>query len=113
MDNLSADNLYLILFIGVATLATFATRAIPFLFLNGHHQHPLLSHIGRYLPPAVMALLVIIFLGRAGDWRAPVFGLDALFPCAIVIALHLWQRNTLLSIVAGTIAYMVLQQTGH
>lgn len=104
------DNLYLALFILVATLATFATRLIPFLFLSGHHQHPLLSHIGRYLPPAVMALLVIIFLARSTAWTAPTFGTDALLPCVLVVILHLWRRNALLSIVVGTASYMALQQ---
>lgn len=104
------DNLYLALFILVATLATFATRVIPFLFLGGHHQHPLLSHIGRYLPASVMALLVIIFLIRSAQWSAPTFGADALIPCALVVTLHLWRRNALLSIMAGTLSYMALQQ---
>ncbi len=102
---------YIIAFIAVATLATFATRAIPFLFLSRHHEHPLLLHIGRYLPAAVMALLVAIFLTRSATWSAPAFGADALIPCTLVVLLHLWRRNALLSIVTGTIAYMTIQQT--
>ena len=101
---------YIIAFIAVATAATFLTRVIPFLFLSRHHEHPLLLHIGRYLPAAVMALLVIVFLLRSATWTAPAFGADALIPCVIVIALHLWRRNALLSIVAGTAAYMAIQQ---
>lgn len=102
---------YILAFIAVATAATFATRVIPFLFLSRHHEHPLLIYIGRYLPAAVMALLVMVFLIRSGSWTAPAFGTDALVPCAIVILLHLWRRNALLSIVAGTAIYMVIQQT--
>ncbi len=101
---------YIVAFIAVATAATFATRAIPFLFLSRHHDHPLLLHIGRYLPAAVMSLLVVVFLFRSAHWNTPVFGLDALIPCAIVVAIHLWRRNALLSIVTGTAAYMAIQQ---
>lgn len=103
---------YIIAFIAVATAATFLTRVIPFLFLSRHHEHPLLLHIGRYLPAAVMALLVVVFLLRSANWTAPAFGADALIPCALVAALHLWRRNALLSIVAGTAAYMAIQQGG-
>lgn len=103
---------YLIAFIAVATAATFATRVIPFLFLSRHHDHPLLRYIGRYLPAAVMALLVMVFLIRSGNWHAPAFGADALIPCAVVVLLHLWRRNALLSIVAGTAIYMTIQQSG-
>ena len=103
---------YILLFIVAATVATFLTRAIPFLFLARHHEHPLVVHIGRYLPAAVMALLVVVFLLRSADWTAPAFGADALVPCALVVALHLWRRNALLSIVAGTVAYMAIQQSG-
>ena len=108
MDNTA----YILAFIAVATAATFATRVIPFLFLSRHHEHPLLLHIGRYLPAAVMALLVVVFLIQSASWKAPAFGIDALLPCAVVIALHLWRRNALLSIVAGTAVYMVIQQSG-
>lgn len=106
------STLYILSFIAVATVATFATRVIPFLFLSRHHEHPLLLHIGRYLPAAVMALLVVVFLIKSASWSAPAFGADALLPCAVVILLHLWRRNALLSIVAGTAVYMAIQQSG-
>lgn len=102
---------YILAFIAVATVATFATRAIPFLFLSRHHEHPLLLHIGRYLPAAVMSLLVVVFLVKSAKWSAPAFGADALLPCMVVVVLHLWRRNALLSIVAGTAAYMFIQQS--
>ncbi|GGY66875.1 branched-chain amino acid transporter permease [Marinobacter zhanjiangensis] len=106
------STLYILSFIAVATVATFATRVIPFLFLSRHHEHPLLLHIGRYLPAAVMALLVVVFLIKSASWSAPAFGADALLPCAVVILLHLWHRNALLSIVTGTAVYMAIQQSG-
>lgn len=103
---------YLIAFIAVATLATFATRIIPFLFFERHTEHPLIKHLGRYLPAAVMALLATVFLQRSADWSAAVPGSDAILSGALVVLIHLWRRNALLSIAAGTAAYMLIRQTG-
>lgn len=107
-----ADISYLLSFIAVAAIATFATRVIPFVFFERHTEHPLIKHLGRYLPAAVMALLATVFLTRSGDWHAVLPGLDAILPGLLVVAIHLWRRNALLSIAAGTAAYMVIQQTG-
>jgi branched-subunit amino acid transport protein AzlD len=106
------STVYILAFIAVATAATFATRVIPFLFLSRHHEHPLLLHIGRYLPAAVMALLVVVFLIKSASWSAPTFGADALLPCVVVVFLHLWRRNALLSILVGTAVYMAIRQSG-
>lgn len=103
---------YIAAFIAVATVATFATRVIPFLFFERHTEHPLVRHLGRYLPAAVMALLAVIFLQRSANWSGPAPGLDAIIPGLLVICIHLWRGNALLSIAAGTASYMVLQQTG-
>jgi len=107
-----AENYYIAAFIAVTTAATFATRVTPFLFFERHTEHPLIQHLGRLLPAAVMALLAIIFLQRSGDWQASLPGLNALVPGLLVAAMHLWRRNALLSIAAGTATYMVIQQSG-
>ena len=103
---------YLVAFIAVAAAATFATRIIPFLFFERHTEHPLVKHLGRFLPAAVMALLATVFLQRSGNWAAVVPGLDAILAGALVVGIHLWHRNALLSIAAGTAAYMLISQTG-
>ncbi len=107
---MSSETLYLVSFILVAAAATFLTRLMPFAFLGKHSSHPLAQHLGRYLPAGIMAVLVAIFLPRAANWAAPVFGLDALVPAVLVVILHLWRRNALLSMLAGTICYMAIQQ---
>tara|TARA_B100002019_G_C21202842_1_gene565008 strand:+ start:64 stop:408 length:345 start_codon:yes stop_codon:yes gene_type:complete len=106
------EGYYLAAFIAVTALATFATRVVPFLFFERHTDHPLIKHLGRFLPAAVMALLATVFLQRSGNWGAGTFGLDALIPGLLVVAVHLWRGNALLSIATGTIAYMAIQQTG-
>ena len=105
-----ADTWYLAGFIAVAAVATFATRVIPFLFFQKHTEHPLIRHLGRYLPAAVMALLATVFLQRSASWNTTLPGVDALVPAVLVVAVHLWRRNALLSIASGTIAYMAILQ---
>lgn len=104
------DSWYLVAFILVTAVATLLTRLLPFVFLGRYNNHPLVQHLGRYLPAGIMALLVAIFLLRSGHWETPVFGLDALVPALLVVILHLWLGNALLSMLAGTVAYMLLQQ---
>lgn len=106
------ESYYLATFIAVSALATFATRVVPFLFFERHTDHPLVKHIGRFLPAAVMALLATVFLQRSATWQATLPGLDALLPALLVVIIHLWRRNALLSIAAGTVAYMAAQQSG-
>ncbi|MBZ0332727.1 hypothetical protein MARI_09370 [Marinobacter sp. JH2] len=106
-----SESYYLAAFIAITALATFATRVVPFLFFERHTDHPLIKHLGRFLPAAVMALLATVFLQRSGNWDTGIFGLDALIPGLLVVAVHLWRSNALLSIATGTIAYMAIQQT--
>jgi len=105
------ESSYLAAFIAVSALATFATRVVPFLFFERHTEHPLIRHLGRFLPAAVMALLATVFLQRSADWNAGLPGLNALIPGLLVVVIHLWRGNALLSIAAGTVAYMAIQQT--
>lgn len=104
------DSHYLAAFIAVSALATFATRVVPFLFFQRHTDHPLVIHLGRFLPAAIMALLATVFLQRSADWQMPLPGADAMVSGLLVVCIHLWRRNALLSIAVGTATYMAFQQ---
>ena len=97
--------------IAVMAVVTFLTRALPFLlFDRGSSPPKIVLYLGRVLPPAIIAMLIIYclkdlsFLSLEG-W-AP-----QLISVAAVVVLHLWRHNNLLSIFGGTILYMVLVQT--
>lgn len=96
--------------IAVMALVTFLTRALPFLFFGRGGKPPrAVLYLGRYLPPAVIAMLIVYCLkgvsfDQAAHW-AP-----ALIASAATAALHLWKRNNMLSILGGTILYMILIQ---
>lgn len=106
------DATYITAFIAVSALATFATRVVPFIFFHRHTDHPLVKHLGRFLPAAVMALLATVFLQRSANWQATLPGGDAILAGAFVVLVHWWRGNALLSIAAGTITYMAIQQGG-
>ena len=101
---------YLLLFIAVMAAATFMTRILPFILLYKVSEHPMLLHLGRYLPPVMMVLLLFycfrdIRFSSMNDGAAEVIAL------VVVVALHLWRKNALLSIIAGTGVYMFLAQS--
>lgn len=107
----------LLLFIAVCALATFATRVLPFIALARQAEHPLILHLGRYLPPTVMMILVIYALRdfrplAEGQLNAAADGWPMMLAASVVAILHLWRRHALLSIVAGTGAYMAMVQIG-
>ena len=96
--------------IAVCTAATMITRFLPFwLFPESKGDPRVVSFLGQALPPAMMGLLVVYCL-RNVDIAAAPHGLPELIALAVVTALHLWKRNVLLSIGAGTVVYMLLVQ---
>jgi branched-subunit amino acid transport protein AzlD len=106
-----STGVYLLSAIGVMTAATFATRAASFFLLRQDADHPTLLYLGRYLPPAVMMLLVIYSV-KDVPLLSPPHGLPYWIAIAATAAVHLWRRNALLSIVIGTGLFMWMQQGG-
>ena len=68
-----------------------------------------ITYLGQVLPFAIMGMLVVYCLKDVKFLSAP-FGAPEIIGCAIVALLHLWKRNSLLSIGVGTVAYMVMVQ---
>ena len=94
----------------VMALATMATRFLPFLIFGENKKTPpLIAYLGKVLPCAVMGMLVVYCLKDVSFLSAP-FGLPELIGIAVVALLHLWKRNSLLSIGVGTVCYMLLVQ---
>lgn len=96
--------------IAVMSAVTFLTRALPFLlFDRGEAPPKLVLYLGRVLPPAIIAMLIVYCL-KGISFAAPAGWAPQLISVAVVVALHLWKHNELLSIFGGTILYMVLIQ---
>lgn len=94
----------------VIVLGTILTRFLPFLlFPAGKPTPKLVQKLGRILPAAVFGLLIVYCLKNV-SFLSGSHGLPELISIALVTALHLWKRQTLLSIAAGTVCYMLLIQ---
>ena len=99
-----------VLLIVVAVLVTMATRFLPFLIFGDNRKTPpMIEYLGKVLPFAIMGMLVIYCLKDVSLLRFP-YGLPELISCAAVVVLHIWKRNSLLSIGGGTVCYMLLVQ---
>lgn len=103
-------NLHSVLIIAVASLVTIGLRFLPFFIFGENRKTPqLVSYLGQVLPYAIMGMLVVYCLKGISFAAAP-FGAPELLGVAAVVLLHLWKRNTLLSIGGGTVFYMLLVQ---
>ena len=94
----------------VSALITFATRVIPFLiFPEGKKIPKAVEYLGKVLAPAIIGVLVVYCLKDTPILTVP-HGIPEGIAVAVTVLLHVWKRNNLLSIGAGTILYMVLIQ---
>ena len=96
----------------VLTMAvvTALLRFLPFLIWNGKRKTPAyILFLGKYLPYAIMGMLVVYCLKGVELTTFP-HGLPELISVVAVALLHIWKKNTLLSIIGGTVLYMILIQ---
>ena len=99
-----------IITIAMVVLATMLTRFLPFLvFPAGRPTPKYIQYLGKALPPAVFGLLIIYCLKNVSLFTGSR-GVPELIAIVLVIVLHLWKRQMLLSIAGGTICYMLLVQ---
>ena len=99
-----------ILTIAVIVLGTMLTRFLPFLLFPAGKPTPKAVHyLGSVLPGAVFGLLVVYCLKNVSLFTGG-HGLPELISIALVVLLHLWKRQMLLSIAGGTACYMLLVQ---
>lgn len=99
-----------IITIGMVVLGTVITRFLPFVLFPVNKPTPkFIQYLGKVLPSAVLGMLVIYSM-KDVNILIGNHGLPELIAIAVVVGLHLWKRQMLLSIAAGTISYMLLVQ---
>lgn len=104
------SSVYVLLTVIICVICTQFTRWLPFLLLGGKKETPrLIRYLELVLPPAIMAVLVVYCLKGIHPFSYP-YGIPELLSVALVVFLHLWKKNTLLSIGGGTVFYMALIQ---
>ncbi len=99
-----------IITVGMVVFGTALTRFLPFLaFPSGKPTPKYIQYLGKVLPAAVFGLLVVYCLKNVSLFSGS-HGIPELISIAVVVLLHLWKRQMLLSIAGGTVCYMLLVQ---
>jgi branched-subunit amino acid transport protein AzlD len=102
------DSGYAVVVIVAMGLVTLALRALPFLAAQWLHKHPIVQGLGRFLPLAIMTLLLVnAMLGAAKSRSAGPW--PELLAVALVVLLQWTRRHALLSILVGTGAYVLMR----
>jgi branched-subunit amino acid transport protein AzlD len=97
--------------IAVVAVCTFMLRAVPFVIFSKKKTVPAaINYLGQYLPAAIMAALVVYCL-RGVNFLIGSHGIPELAAVALVIILHSWKKNILLTVLVSTIAYMIMVQS--
>jgi len=96
--------------VAMVVLGTMITRFLPFIvFPAGKPTPKYIQYLGKALPGAVFGLLVIYCLKNVSVFTGS-HAIPELISIALVVVLHKWKRQMLLSIAGGTICYMLLVQ---
>lgn len=98
-----------IIIIAICAACTFAERLFPFVIFRGREVPEVVRYLGRILPTAIIATLCVYCL-RSTSFTALRGFAPSVIAVAVTAGLHLWKRNTLISVVGGTVCYMLLVQ---
>lgn len=102
-------NKYILISIVVMAVVTIILRFIPFIFLSDKKEYKTLNYLSKVLPCAIMGMLVVYCLKDINFSSLKNF-VPALIASGIVAISYIIKRKTLLSILMGTIVYMLLVQ---
>jgi branched-subunit amino acid transport protein AzlD len=105
------DTTYALGVMAAMAAVTFGLRALPFLAARFLQSHPLVQRLGRFLPLAIMTLLLLHTLVGSAQ-QNPSGPWSELAAVVTVIALQWWKKHALLSILAGTALYVLLRNVG-
>ena len=99
-----------IITIGLCVIGTMATRFLPFLVFKSDKPVPkYIDYLGKALPASIFGMLVVYCMKDVSILGGS-HGLPEFIAIAVVIILHLWRKNMLLSVAGGTVCYMFLIQ---
>ena len=94
--------------IAVMAVVTMILRFLPFIVFS-KETPAYISYLGKVLPAALIGMLVIYCLKDVSVLESP-HGIPELIAALSVVVLQAWKRNSLISILSGTVIYMLLVQ---
>lgn len=100
----------LLIFFAIVAFGTLLTRALPFFLFPEHKKIPnYMKYLADILPFTIIGMLVVYCLKDINVTSTP-FALPEAISILAIIVLHVWKKNTLLSIGGGALLYMILIQ---
>lgn len=107
---MDSNTLHSLLIVAVMAVFTALTRFLPFLaFPEGRKRPKVITYLGTVLPYALIGMLVVYCFKSVSVFAYP-YCIPELLAVVLVAVLHIWKRNTLISVFGGVIFYMVLVQ---
>jgi branched-subunit amino acid transport protein AzlD len=104
------SNSQLFLFFGLVSLGTIFTRFLPFILFPENKKIPnYIKHLSNVLPYTIIGMLVVYCLKDISFTVHP-YAVPEMISIATITVLHLWKKNTLLSISFGSALYIILIQ---
>ena len=92
----------------VMAVITALLRFLPFIIFRGDKKTPdFIAYLGKVLPYSIMGMLVVFCL-KSVDFKGGVHGIPEIVSILVIVLAHWWKKNTILSILAGTICYVVI-----
>lgn len=100
--------LFSLISVAIIAVITYFIRSLAFIaFPKGKEIPMAVRRLSNTLPYGIMGLLVVYCLKDTSILLYP-YGLPELISVALVVGLHAWKRNSLFSVLAGTVCYMIL-----
>lgn len=104
------NTLHSLILVGVMAVVIALTRFLPFfIFPEGRKRPKVITYLGSVLPYAVIGMLVVYCFKGVNVLQYP-WGIPEALAALLVAGLHIWRRNTLISVFSGVAFYMVLVQ---
>lgn len=95
--------------IAIMSAVTIALRFLPFILFSGKKTPKVISYLGKVLPYAMMGMLVVYCLRDISFKSAGGF-VPEILASAVVVVSYIIKKNSLISIISGTVSYMLLVQ---
>ena len=99
------DNGYVAVAVVICAVITWALRAVPFALLRPIQESDYLHYLGERMPLGIMTILAVHTLKHT-ELTTQGLAISGA-AVALTIGLHLWKRNFILSVFAGTAAYTI------
>lgn len=94
--------------VAVMVIVNALSRCLPFWVFSKGVPKPVV-YLGKVLPSAIMAMLVVYCLRNMTFLEAP-YGAAEVIAVIVVVLIHKWRHSTMLSLIGGTACYMLLVQ---